>query len=1351
MRTSIVIAGLILLCAAVTAARLMQQPRAVSIPQASDALVQQADAAPTRDATSGPHDSSVSRADARRLDASPQVTTQHRQAHVHHHEPAEVAITDTAQAAHATASLRPVQATAPHAPAACPAGCDHHHGDDHSEMIGGPDFELADLPPSKLTDSIAALTPEAQRTARDWLRRMPVPPSALDHMRAGHTGSLCYVCALFDDDTSQDPPMAAGAGSNPTAPIYHSKEGATQVLYIDFDGGSYSNTAWSGGSTVYEPRPFSIDNDYTSFSAEEEARIYAIWQRVAEDFAPFNIDVTTEEPASYTNKTGHVFVTPTTDANGRDLPHDGYDGVAWVGVFGWSNYATDYNISFVRAFTGSDRIQRMALAVSHEFGHNLALNHQEGDGSAYYDGHGSGDTEWCPIMGSSYTAHVDTWTTKDAYATQSYGQDDLKQMKAVLGYRVDDHGDSAADSSDVSYASATAFTASGVIEQTDEIDAFNFAAGAGAITITATTLDTGYGQGGGNLDVRLELYAESDESTLLAFADPTDSLNATLSYTAGAADVFLVKVVPSSWGDPYDTDGSTRTGWITYGSLGQYDLAGSCVAYGAPEFELRGNDIVVQNGDGTPDAEDQTHFGVVDAPSTVDHDFIIHNRGSETLTISSITVTDTGSVVGDQFSVLTNPGASIAAFSSATLTIRYDAAAGTETATLAITTDDGDESSWSCLLQGGGITEMTYSDTVFTEDSDDDGSIDDTTLITVDLVGDTFTGAVGDDLIADGKVTVTNLPAGLSLTATLTSSVQLELEMGDNATDHDSFDSISNLQLTFLDTAFSNNDAASHTNYDRSDLQVNFAGLRVTTSLDSGDDATIGASGADDRSDGGGLSLREALAHASAGDEISFDDTVTYITLDGGMLVVDLDLTIEGGDGVTIDAVNVGDTCMAIDDGKGFKDANVVLNNLTIINADNSGGGYYSGGGIDCFENLTMYRCTLEDNTTLFYGGGLAAWGASLTITECTFRNNTAIDSTSESGGFYSYADTTTVTSCLFDGNSAYRSGAFSQNSLGEAFMDQCTFINNTSTNSGAVYYSQADVTFRNCTITGNTAVSSGAIRINSSGASVTLISTIIAGNSPKDVSCAGTATFTDCLYDTTNLAVSGTLNTSGGYDLNGASPLIGDLADNGGSVYTCALLAGSNAIDAGSNPASLTTDIRGDGFDRVVGGGIDIGAHENQQPVLDAQTAYEITMSEDGSPTAWSPPALAVDDPELSAAAEVVWSISSAPTNGSASFSDSNDPSTLVYTPDADWYGTDSFVVAVTDGNIAAGADCTITVIVEQVFSRTITIDVQDDAGTIDGTAAIDSGDPTALPASFTEQEETEDHTVDFVSGSSG
>jgi hypothetical protein len=61
------------------------------------------------------------------------------------------------------------------------------------------------------------------------------------------------------------------------------------------------------------------------------------------------------------------------------------------------------------------------------------------------------------------------------------------------------------------------------------------------------------------------------------------------------------------------------------------------------------------------------------------------------------------------------------------------------------------------------------------------------------------------------------------------------------------------------------------------------------------------------------------------------------------------------------------------------------------------------------------------------------------------------------------------------------------------------------------------------------------------------------------------------------------------------ADPRLGPLQDYGGPTRTMALLAGSPAIDAGSNElaAGLTTEQRGAGFPRVVNGRVDMGSFE--------------------------------------------------------------------------------------------------------------------------------------------------------------
>ena len=124
---------------------------------------------------------------------------------------------------------------------------------------------------------------------------------------------------------------------------------------------------------------------------------------------------------------------------------------------------------------------------------------------------------------------------------------------------------------------------------------------------------------------------------------------------------------------------------------------------------------------------------------------------------------------------------------------------------------------------------------------------------------------------------------------------------------------------------------------------------------------------------------------------------------------------------------------------------------------------------------------------------------------------------------------------------------------------------------------------------------------------------------------------------------------TATGDQIN-TTPMLGPLQDNGGPIFTHALLTGSPAIDAGDpnfdpnafNPPMLY-DQRGSGYDRVAHGRIDIGAFEVQivtpsyagqvQPPINANgtSVFSIrrgvvpvifTLTQDGVATCDLPPA---------------------------------------------------------------------------------------------------------------------------------
>ena len=70
------------------------------------------------------------------------------------------------------------------------------------------------------------------------------------------------------------------------------------MLYLDFNGAVVTGSAWNnfyGSADIIAP--FNLDGDPNTFNATELQRILNIWKRVAEDYSPFDVDVSIEEPA----------------------------------------------------------------------------------------------------------------------------------------------------------------------------------------------------------------------------------------------------------------------------------------------------------------------------------------------------------------------------------------------------------------------------------------------------------------------------------------------------------------------------------------------------------------------------------------------------------------------------------------------------------------------------------------------------------------------------------------------------------------------------------------------------------------------------------------------------------------------------------------------------------------------------------------------------------------------------------------------------------------------------------------------------------------------------------------------
>ena len=346
--------------------------------------------------------------------------------------------------------------------------------------------------------------------------------------------------------------------------LLHSRPGSTRVIYLDFDGHSISGTAWNNGtaSTIVAPA-FSIDES-SEFSALEHDTIQSVWQRVAEDFSPFDVDVTTQDPGEAAITRSGLddlrFGTRALVTNRNVTAPCGCAGRAFLGVFDEPANHAYYQPALIFGHELGGYPKLMADAVSHEVGHNLNLAHDGNATSSYYSGHGP----WTPIMGSGWNP-VSQWS-KGEYAGASNTEDDLQLMQeSGLSIFPDDHGDTATAAT--SLGNGPSSEVAGLISTDADIDVFRVTAPAGMATFTVAPVPTSP-----NLDLRLEL--RSTEGNLLASSDPpvalvdfdrASGLDASITVPVTTAGDYFLHVSGVGTGNP-------STGYSGYGSLGIYVL-----------------------------------------------------------------------------------------------------------------------------------------------------------------------------------------------------------------------------------------------------------------------------------------------------------------------------------------------------------------------------------------------------------------------------------------------------------------------------------------------------------------------------------------------------------------------------------------------------------------------------------------------------------------------------------------------------------------------------------------------------------------------------------------------------------
>jgi hypothetical protein len=344
-------------------------------------------------------------------------------------------------------------------------------------------------------------------------------------------------------------------------PVLSSYPSASAVIFLDFDGQTVDNTAWNYNGPIY-----------CGSSGMNTTQIIEVFNRVAEDYRPFNINVTTDSTkyfAAPAAKRTRVILTDSSSWYGSA------GGVSFVGSFSWGDDTPCFVFS---ALLGHNK-KNVSEAASHEAGHTLGLYHQSTYNascvktSEYNYGQGSGEIGWAPIMGVGYYQNMTLWNN----GPNSYGcnniQSDLDVVTSVtngFSFRTDDYAGTFAGATTAAFTN-NQFNINGVIEKNSDSDMIKFTTiTSQRFVLNAIPYNVGTGNSGSDLDLQVSLY--NSAQTLLNIYNPGTLLSSFIDSVLNPGTYYL------------KVQGKGNIYAPNYASLGSYALQGSL---SSPTLPLR--------------------------------------------------------------------------------------------------------------------------------------------------------------------------------------------------------------------------------------------------------------------------------------------------------------------------------------------------------------------------------------------------------------------------------------------------------------------------------------------------------------------------------------------------------------------------------------------------------------------------------------------------------------------------------------------------------------------------------------------------------------------------------------------
>ena len=373
-----------------------------------------------------------------------------------------------------------------------------------------------------------------------------------------------------------DEAVAALAAETPAATNYQgdvfalsSRPSSPRTIFLDFDGHTTTGTHWNSNfslptivSTPYDYYSWSVASTPGVFTDLERSNMHQIWQMVADDFAAFDVNVTTIDPGaaglSRTSSSDTTFGTRVviTASNWYyRLYGSAIGGIAYVNLFS-SN--SDLPAFVFSNQTAGGNPYHTASTTSHETGHMLGLLHDgqtnvNGPTTEYYGGNGL----WTPIMGGG-TGRFTQWS-KGEYPRANRTQDDVAQIASYTGLISDDYPATSALAPTV--AAQSSFR--GRLTVRDDVDTFNVFVGAGTFTaeVKPPVGSSGYSSLYASVTVR-------NSAGAVVLAASPDNTGDWMSRASGIlpAGWYSVQIAPAG----YLT--ATTGGFSSYGSLGVYQV-----------------------------------------------------------------------------------------------------------------------------------------------------------------------------------------------------------------------------------------------------------------------------------------------------------------------------------------------------------------------------------------------------------------------------------------------------------------------------------------------------------------------------------------------------------------------------------------------------------------------------------------------------------------------------------------------------------------------------------------------------------------------------------------------------------